>query len=105
MSKDRTSDSLACALIDFNTFWDAYPNKVARKAAFKAWEKAKDRPHIADILNALQKAKQSKQWTKDNGEFIPHPATWINSGRWDDHPTPREPTVMEKFLARHREDA
>jgi hypothetical protein len=28
--------------------------------------------------------KTSAQWQKDNGQYIPNPATWLNQGRWDD---------------------
>ena len=28
--------------------------------------------------------KQTEQWKKDNGKFIPYPATWLNQERWTD---------------------
>jgi hypothetical protein len=28
----------------------------------------------------------SAEWTKDGGQFIPHPATWLNQKRWEDEP-------------------
>lgn len=84
--KDRSADALACTVIDFDTFWAAYPNKVGPKAARKAWDRAKDKPVIAEVLNALDRAKKSQKWTKDHGEFIPNPTTWINQGRWADQP-------------------
>ena len=82
-------------------FWTAYPKKVGKKAAFKAWQKAKDRPPLPDILDAIKAQTHSKQWTKDNGEYIPHPATWINAGRWDDEQrkphTPKHYTAEEAY--------
>ena len=33
---------------------------------------------------AIALAKQSHQWQKDNGDFIPLPATWLNQERWED---------------------
>lgn len=36
------------------------------------------------MLAALAQQKKSPQWVKDGGEFIPHPATWLNQGRWQD---------------------
>ena len=24
------------------------------------------------------------QWTKEGGQYIPNPTTWLNQGRWDD---------------------
>jgi hypothetical protein len=71
---------------DFEQFWLAYPKKVGKKDALKAWEKAKDRPALSEMLAVLIKAKGSEQWLKDNGQFIPNPSTWITQGRWDDQP-------------------
>lgn len=66
------------------SFWSAYPRKVGKKAAMRAWARAKDRPPLADILSALERQSRSDQWRKDGGQFIPHPATWLNRGGWAD---------------------
>jgi len=29
-------------------------------------------------------AKKSPEWTKDNGKYIPYPATWLNAKGWED---------------------
>ncbi len=72
---------------DFQTFWSAYPKKTAKKAAMTAWKKAKkDLPPIDKVLEAIERQKQSDQWRRDKGQFIPHPATWLNQGRWEDEP-------------------
>jgi len=36
------------------------------------------------ILASVEAQKTSRQWTKVNGAFIPHPATWLNQSRWED---------------------
>lgn len=70
---------------DFSHFWQAYPRKVAKAAAEKAWKKLKpDHALMALILKALEAQKRTEAWTKDNGAFIPHPATWLNQRRWED---------------------
>lgn len=70
---------------DFNKFWKIYPKKVAKQDAVKAWKKLKpDEKLLAEILTALEKQKQSPQWRKDGGQFIPYPATWLNGRRWED---------------------
>ena len=84
LQEDKEKKSERC--IDFDSFWESYPNKVGKIEAKKAWMKAKDRPPIADILQAITKAKHSTKWTKDGGEYIPNPATWLNQGRWADEP-------------------
>ena len=38
------------------------------------------------LLAAIASQKKSPQWQKDNGQFIPHPATWLNGQRWEDQP-------------------
>lgn len=35
-------------------------------------------------MAALEAAKKCDQWRKDNGQFIPYPATWLNQERWED---------------------
>jgi hypothetical protein len=68
----------------FNEFWNAYPKKVSKKPAFKAWLKAKDKPDLHVILSKLAVQARSENWIKDGGKYIPYPATWINEGRWED---------------------
>jgi len=68
----------------FDEFWAAYPRKVAKIEARRAWAKSKERPALEVILVALEAQKASDAWTKDGGQYIPHPATWLNQGRWDD---------------------
>ena len=72
---------------DFISFWKAYPNKVGKDAAWVAWEKRiRSIPEISFLLKILETQKQSTKWQKDEGQFIPNPATWINQGRWADEP-------------------
>jgi len=66
---------------DFLLFWDAYPRKVGKGTALKAWN-SNSRPSIDAILSAIEKQKKSQQWQEI--KFIPHPATWLNGRRWDD---------------------
>lgn len=68
----------------FDVFWSAYPKKVGKGAAEVAWKKAKVNGHLSDVLSAIDRQKRSSQWTKDNGQYIPNPATWINQRRWED---------------------
>lgn len=70
---------------DFNTFWDAYPKKVGKPAAKKAFSKQKPSPDLLNaMLNALSWQKSSNEWRKDDGQYIPNPATWLNQERWTD---------------------
>lgn len=66
----------------FSAFWDAYPRKVGKGAAQKAFSKAK--VPLTVLLSALEQQKQSDQWNRDGGQYIPYPATWLNQRRWED---------------------
>ena len=69
----------------FDEFWKIYPKKVGKEAARKSWMKVKpDKALFIKMLEAVEIAKKSKQWQKDNGQYIPNPSTWLNQGRWDD---------------------
>ena len=66
----------------FEAFWKAYPKKVGKEAARKAFAKVK--APVKTLIKAVEGQKQLPQWQKDDGQFIPHPATWLNQGRWMD---------------------
>jgi hypothetical protein len=70
---------------DFLKFWECYPKKIGKDAAWKAWIKRNgDRPEISSLIKSLSIHKVSPGWTKESGQFIPNPATWLNQGRWAD---------------------
>jgi len=71
----------------FLEFWNSYPKKTGKDKALASWRKKK--PKINDVLVALAWQKDSDQWNKNNGQFIPNPATYLNEGRWQDE-QPRE---------------
>ncbi|MDR2513878.1 MAG: hypothetical protein LBD02_01570 [Christensenellaceae bacterium] len=76
----------------FDEFWASYPKKVGKEAARKAWNRIKpDKALRERIAAAIATAKESQQWNRENGRFIPNPATWLNQGRWDDEYTPATP--------------
>lgn len=77
----------------FERFWAAYPKKRSKGAARKAWDKLHaDSTMLATILQAIQRAKQSEDWQKDGGQYIPYPATWLNAEGWEDEePAPEPP--------------
>lgn len=69
----------------FDTFWEAYPRKVAKADARKAWKQTEAiRPDLDTVLHAIKAACRTEQWMKNNGSFIPHAATWLRGERWSD---------------------
>lgn len=83
----------------FETFWKTYPKKVGKKDAQRAWKKIKPDKDLFDrIIKAVTDWKDSDQWTKDGGQYIPNPATWLNRGSWDDEiPKVRAPVKKNQF--------
>ena len=67
---------------DFERFWACYPKKVGKQAALAAFKKTK--VSVDTMISTIEKQKRSLQWTRDNGQYIPNPSTWLNQGRWDD---------------------
>lgn len=90
INTDINADTPRASLADdggehFKTFWSAYPKKAGKDAAKKAFVKRKfDEQAFEKVMAALNEQKASEQWVKDAGQFIPHPATWLNQGRFDD---------------------
>lgn len=69
----------------FDRFWKLYPRKIGKGNAEKAWKKLKvTQPLFDRICAALAAQVNSPDWKKDGGQFIPHPATWLNGKRWED---------------------
>jgi hypothetical protein len=66
----------------FAEFWTYYPKKKDKQQALKAWNKQK--PDIVAVKKALIHQKKSEEWTKQNGQFVPYPSTYINRRRWED---------------------
>ena len=69
----------------FENFWKAYPRKTGKGAALKSWKKIAPKNGLAErITESVAQHCQSFDWRKDSGQFIPHPATFLNQRRWED---------------------
>lgn len=83
--EERRKETEQSVLQAFDIFWNAYPKKLAKGDTQKAWKKLKVDSSLLDtILMAIEKQKQSTDWQKEEGKFIPYPATWLNGRRWED---------------------
>lgn len=69
----------------FEAFWTAYPKKVSKGQAEKAFAKLNPDDSLqAKLLESLSAAKRRPDWIKDGGQFIPHASTWLNAKGWED---------------------
>lgn len=69
----------------FDEFWSAYPRKIAKPLASKAFAKVHpDAELLARILASVRQQASSEQWCNEGGRFVPHAATWLNGQRWLD---------------------
>jgi hypothetical protein len=80
-NKGNKKDSCA----GFDRFWAAYPKKRSIAQARKAWAKIGPNNGMVDlILASVEAHKKSFEWTKEAGQFIPYPATFLNGELWRD---------------------
>lgn len=86
---------------EFQEFWKIYPRRSGKAAAQKAFVKACQTvgPEVV-LAGAVRFAKDPYLPTK---QFIPHPATWLNQGRWDDEPLPERELTPEEKAAKAQE--
>jgi len=69
----------------FNQIWAMYPKKVSKAVAKKAFQKIKPNKELFDtMVKAIETHSSSRDWTKENGQYIPHLSTWLNQERWED---------------------
>lgn len=69
--------------MEFQTFWNCYPRKVAKKVAEKAWNKLTEEEKQS-ALDAIDTHNTYWRIKDTPSEYIPHCATWLNQGRWED---------------------
>ncbi|MGR3218905.1 MAG: hypothetical protein ACUZ8H_03685 [Candidatus Anammoxibacter sp.] len=80
----------------FKIFINQYPKKKSPKEAEVAWgqlwngDKNKykagklDNEFMQNILTAVKNQMNSREWTEDDGQYIPYPASWLRGHRWQD---------------------
>ncbi|RWL14865.1 MAG: hypothetical protein EOR57_31460 [Mesorhizobium sp.] len=81
---------------DFNTFWKAYPRRVAKGHARTAFDRAIRKTTLETMLQAIADYIRFKPERID----FKHPATWLNGECWEDEwePPPSRPSTGHGFL-------
>lgn len=70
---------------EYEAWWAAYPRKVGKLAAFRAYQTAKRLLGAEAAPRLLAGARGYAAQTAGKDEkYIAHPTTWLNQGRWDD---------------------
>lgn len=70
----------------FTLFWMAWPKhrrKAAKAKCRDLWRKKNLQAKTSHIVAVVETAKRSRDWLKDEGEYIPAPLVWLNQERWD----------------------
>jgi len=69
----------------FEEFWKEYPEKKGKFKAKESYLKATKKVSPEILLEAIKKQKENNHFKgKDGINYIPHPTTWLNQGRWED---------------------
>ena len=66
----------------FEIFWSAYPKKVDKSGAKRAFRGVE--VPVQQLVSALQEQQRSSQWNADGGRYIPNAATWLSRKGWED---------------------
>ena len=66
----------------FDDFWTLYPLKKGKAAAQRKWATLTRTTPASAILEGLR--FQLPTLAQRDPQFIPHPTTWLNQGRWAD---------------------
>lgn len=68
----------------FFEFWAEYPRKDGKARAFELWKRHHLHAQRETVIKHLGSVKQTDQWTKDGGKFVPHAATYLSQKRYLD---------------------
>ena len=86
----------------FNEFWNAYPRKLDKAKAFRAFKSALKRAKFEDILAGVIAYRNDP---KRDPDYTKYPATWLNNDAWENAASSPEvdPTAIRK--QREREES
>lgn len=101
-SKPKEDDPF---LLSFFEFWNVYPKKKAKPQAFRAWRTINPDTNLRGtiVADVVARAK-SEDWTKENRQFCPYPATYLNQRRWEDEAPEPEHNANPTVFQRRREE-
>ena len=89
---------------EFTVWYAAYPRKIAREAARKAYRRARKLADAPTLLAGVRAYTAALAAQRANGGWAPdiaHPATWLNGHRWLDE-NPAQPEHEAKMIGHYR---
>ena len=76
----------------FAEFWAAYPRRVGKGAARKAWAKViKNGADPQEVILGARRYSTDPRRAQADIKYTAHPATWLNAERWSDEDQPAQP--------------
>lgn len=87
----------------FDEFWNAYPRKLDKAKAFRAFKSALKRGKFEDILAGVLAYRNDP---KRNPDYTKYPATWLNNDAWENAATlPETRIAIEERRERERKSS
>ena len=87
----------------FESFWNLYPVKKAKKKCQEIWKRKKLNAIVDDILENLQNQIDNDAHFKEG--FIPNPSTYLTQERWEDEITkPKTDYKREEQIKKNEEN-
>lgn len=81
----------------FEQFWSIYPRKVGKLAAKKMYKRGLKITTSAEIIRAAKLYADERKGKEP--QFTKHPATWLNSGCWEDYPEPKMADITQFYAS------
>ena len=78
----------------FEAFWKAYPRRVNKAKAFRAWKSATETVSEDILIDAAKRYAAYHDSVGTGQQYIKHPTTWLNGGEWDS--IPAIPSLLRK---------
>ena len=86
----------------FEDFWNAYPRKLDKAKAFRAFKSALKRTKYEDIIAGVLAYRNDP---KRNPDFTKYPATWLNNDSWENAATTPEGNIANEERKKKEREA
>ena len=86
----------------FDEFWNAYPRKIDKAKAFRAFRSALNRTRFEDIMAGVIAYRDDP---KRNPDFTKYPASWLNADSWENAASLNEVKVANEARRQKEKEA